>query len=237
MIGCARFEVKASTQCAMASTPVAAVTIGGTLTVSTGSMIAMSASISTLSVAILFIVPGSVISARVPTSLPVPAVVGIWASTTRRAGARFGPEISGSRLSLVTSTATSLARSMALPPPKPTTASASAAFAAATAASRFGRSGSGFTSPKSAASLRPRTSSRAALTLSATTNGRRAPVAASQGASVSTWPAPKRRMAGRCISIGDCRVSIGEPPQAIARLRAFWTSGSGSRPAASRRRV
>ena len=58
MIGCARFEVKASTQCAMASTPVAAVTIGGTETVSTGSMIAMSASISTLSVAILFIVSG-----------------------------------------------------------------------------------------------------------------------------------------------------------------------------------
>ena len=48
-------------------------------------MIAMSASISTLSVAILFIVAGSVISARVPTSLPVPAVVGICASATRRA--------------------------------------------------------------------------------------------------------------------------------------------------------
>ena len=119
MIGCARFEVKASTQCAMASTPVAAVTIGGTLTVSAGSMIAMSASISTLSVAILFIVAGSVISARVPTSLPVPAVVGICASATRRAGARFGPEMSGSRWSPVTSTATSLARSIALPPPKP----------------------------------------------------------------------------------------------------------------------
>ena len=49
-------------------------------------MIAMSASISTLSVATLFIVAGSVISARVPTSLPVPAVVGICASATRRAG-------------------------------------------------------------------------------------------------------------------------------------------------------
>ena len=178
--------MKASTQCAIASTPVAAVTIGGTLTVSAGSMIAMSASISTLSVAILFIVPGSVISARVPTSLPVPAVVGICASATRRAGARFGPEMSGSRRSLVTSTATSLARSIALPPPKPMTASAPAALAAATAASRFGRSGSGFTSPKSAASVSPRMSRRAALILSATTNGRRAPVASSQAASVST---------------------------------------------------
>ena len=80
MIGCARLEVKASTQCAMASTPVAAVTNGGTETVRAGSMIAMSASISTLSVATLFIVAGSVISARVPTSEPVPAVVGTWAS-------------------------------------------------------------------------------------------------------------------------------------------------------------
>ena len=60
-------------------------------------MIAMSASISTLSVATLFIVAGSVIRARVPTSLPVPAVVGICASATRRVGARFGPEMSGSR--------------------------------------------------------------------------------------------------------------------------------------------
>ena len=45
MIGWERFEVKASTQWAMASTPVAAVTKGGTETVSAGSMIAMSASI------------------------------------------------------------------------------------------------------------------------------------------------------------------------------------------------
>ena len=196
-------------------------------------MIAMSASISTLSVAILFIVPGSVISARVPTSLPVPAVVGIWASdhAARRRAVRAGDV--GQPLSLVTSTATSLARSMALPPPKPTTASASAAFAAATAASRFGRSGSGFTSPKSAASVRPRTSSRAALTLSATTKGRRAPVAASQGASVSTWPAPKRRMAGRCISIGDCRVSMGS---LLRRLRAFVPSGPPG-PGRGRRRA
>ena len=84
--------MKASTQCAIASTPVAAVTIGGTETVSAGSMIAMSASISTLSVAILFIVAGSVISARVPTSLPVPAVVGICASATaaRRRAVRAG---------------------------------------------------------------------------------------------------------------------------------------------------
>ena len=176
MIGCARFEVKASTQCAIASTPVAAVTIGGTLTVSAGSMIAMSASISTLSVATLFIVAGSVIRARVPTSLPVPAVVGTCASATRRGGARFGPEMSGNPTSLVTSTATSFARSIALPPPKPMTASASAALAAATAASRFGRSGSGFTSPKRAASFSPRMSRRAAFTLSATTKGRVAPI-------------------------------------------------------------
>ena len=111
--------MKASTQWAMASTPVAAVTMGGTDTVSAGSMIAMSASISTLSVAILFIVSGSVIRARVPTSLPVPAVVGIWTSSTLRFGARFGPEMSRRPLSLLTKTATSFARSMALPPPKP----------------------------------------------------------------------------------------------------------------------
>ena len=102
MIGWERLHVKASTQWAMASTPVAAVTMGGTDTVSAGSMIAMSASISTLSVAILFIVSGSVIRARVPTSLPVPAVVGIWISLTPRFGALFGPEISRRPLSLLT---------------------------------------------------------------------------------------------------------------------------------------
>jgi hypothetical protein len=205
----------------MASTPVAAVTIGGTETVRAGSTIAMSASISTLSVATLFIVAGSVTSARVPTSLPVPAVVGTWASATRRLGARFGPEISDKVLSLGASTATSFARSMALPPPKPITASAPAAFAAATAASRLGRSGSGFTSPKSPGSRRPRTSRRAAFTLSATTKGRSAPAASSQAASVPTWPTPKRTTAGRCISIGCCSVSMGVAPQATARRRAF----------------
>ncbi len=237
MIGWERFEVKASTQWAMASTPVAAVTKGGTETVSAGSMIAMSASISTLSVAILFIVAGSVISARVPTSLPVPAVVGIWARTTRRAGARFGPEMSGRRLSLVTRTATSLARSMALPPPKPMTASASAALAAATAASRLGRSGSGFTSPKRAGSRRPRMSRRAALTLSATTNGRRgAGRLEPRGEGVDLTGAEADDRAGAASRSGSAGWSW-RSPQARASRRAFWTSGSGSRPAASRRRV
>src|SRR5918993_453844 len=123
MIGWERLLVKASTQWAIASTPVAAVTMGGTDTVSAGSMMAMSASISTLSVAILFMVSGSVIRARVPTSLPVPAVVGIWISLTLRLGALFGPETSRKLLSLVTRTATSFAKSMALPPPKPMIAS------------------------------------------------------------------------------------------------------------------
>ena len=237
MIGCARFEVKASTQCAMASTPVAAVTIGGTETVSAGSMIAMSASISTLSVAILFIV------VRVGDEC---AGADLAAGTGRRRNLHqrdaalrraVRPRDFRQRSSLATSTATSLARSMALPPPKPITASASAAFAAATAASRFGKSGSGFTSPKSSTSSRPRTSRRAAFTLSATTKGRRTPAASSQGARVSTWPAPKRTIPGRCISIGAFKGQHRVSPQATASRRAFWTSGSGSRPAASRRRV
>jgi len=42
---------------------------------------------------------------------------------------------------------------------------------------------------------------------------------------------------GRRISIKSCRIDILLLHQATASRRAFWTSGSGSRPAASRRRV
>ncbi len=109
-----------------------------------------------------------------------------------------------------TSTATSLARSIALPPPKPITASASAALAAATAASRFGRSGSGFTSPKSAASVEPEDVEAGGVHLVGDdegTAGRRSPRARRRGSR------PGRRRSGRSRDAasrsGCCRVSIG----------------------------
>jgi hypothetical protein len=90
---------------------------------------------------------GSVTSARVPASLPVPEVVGICISATLRPITFSAPTMSAKAASPVQSTATSLARSIALPPPKPTMRSGALSRAIATAFSRLGRSGSGFTSP------------------------------------------------------------------------------------------
>ena len=157
----------------------------------------------------MFIVAGSVISARVPTSLPVPAVVGIWASATRRAGARFGPEMSAQALVAGDEDGDELGE---------VHGAAAAEADDRVGVGRLGRGdgglevrqvGLGLDVAEERGVARPRMSRRAALTLSATTKGRRAPVAASQAARVSTWPAPKRTIGGRCISIGFCRVGMG----------------------------
>lgn len=205
----------------MASTPVAAVTAGGTLSVSAGSTIAMSASISALSVAILARLAGSVTRARVPTSEPVPAVVGTCTRPTRRAGARPGPEMSESARPVPTSTATSLARSMAEPPPNPTIRSAPSA--AATAACRLAVSGSGTTVPKQPTDPSPSRSSRCAFTASAMTKGARKPRAATHSGRRARLPSPKCTAAGRRRVIGRVRSS------AIAALRVC-SFRSGSRP-------
>ena len=76
-----------------------------------------------LCTASLFRVAGSVTSARVPASLPVPEVVGTCTSAQPRPFTRSAPTTSATVWPLPGRTAASLARSMALPPPKPTTTS------------------------------------------------------------------------------------------------------------------
>ena len=142
-------------------------------------------------------------SARVPISLPVPAVVDIWASAIVRP-VIFSRPIISLRLCLPdTSIETSLAISIALPPPKPMIKSGSCALAAAIAASRFGISGSGTTFPKIDRLCRgPKTERRSALKASATTNGRRYPRAFTQSARSAMVPEPKRMTGGLSSSIG-----------------------------------
>src|SRR3954454_17814974 len=67
----------------MASMPVSAVICAGTERINSGSTMARSASMKRLCTAILLRVAGSVTSARVPTSLPVPAVVAIGCEAAR----------------------------------------------------------------------------------------------------------------------------------------------------------
>src|SRR4051794_13683845 len=212
MRGCALRLVKASTQCARASTPVAAATGGGTVRVRSGSTTARSASMCRLCTASLFCVAGSVTSARVPASLPVPDVVGTWISATRRPFTFSEPTTSWMVCSLPGRTATSLAKSIALPPPKPTTRSGCRRSASATAWSKLGISGSGFTSPKTVTSPgRPRTSTRAALKASATTRTRRMRFSFAQRPTVATAPGPNSIASGRTISIGESSVFIDDP--------------------------
>ena len=99
-------------------------TRGGTVSVRSGSTTARSASMWRLCTASLFCVAGSVTSARVPASLPVPEVVGTCTSAHAAARHLLRPDDVVEGLPAAgQSTATSLARSMALPPPKPTTRS------------------------------------------------------------------------------------------------------------------
>ena len=135
---------------------------------------------------------------------PVPDVVGTWTSATCRPLTFSAPTTSWIACPLPGSTATSLARSIALPPPKPTTRSGSHRSAAASAASRVGMSGSKLTSPKTVTSPgRSSSSTRAALNGSATTSGRRSPLAAAKRATAATVPEPNSMASGRTISIGS----------------------------------
>ena len=159
-----------------------------------------------LCTASLFCVAGSVTSARVPPSLPVPAVVGTCTSATDRPATSSGPTTSASVCALPASTATSFARSMALPPPKPITTSGQACEAAANAASSVATSGSNATSPNTLTSpVRPSTSTREALNGSAITSARRPPT---KRPTAATVPDPNSRACGRVISIGSSRVGV-----------------------------
>ena len=167
----------------MASTPVAAVTSRGTVIVRSGSTTARSASMWRLCTASLFWVAGSVTSARVPPSLPVPAVVGTCTRRAVRPCTFSGPTTSWMLCPLPGSTAASLARSMALPPPKPITRSGLQSAATASSASRFGMSGSGRTVPNTVGVPgRSSRSTRPALKASATTRIRWQPWARAIGA-------------------------------------------------------
>ena len=132
----------------MASTPVAAVIAGGTVQVSSGSSTAMSARISGLSTAILALLAELVISARIPASDPVPAVVGTWARRESFRATLSGPTTSGRVCAPSHSTATSFATSITDPPPSPITRSGHRSRATASAASSAMSSGSGGTSVK-----------------------------------------------------------------------------------------
>ena len=203
MIGWARFEVKASTQWAMASTPVAAVTIGGTETVRAGSMIAMSASICDA-------LGRDLVHRRRVGDQRAGADLAAGAGRRRDLDQRDAALRRAVRARRCRAGACrsrrgrrrawrdpwrcrrrSRSRRRHRPPsPRRRRPRGSAGRARASPRRRARRS------------RRPRMSRRAAFTLSATTKGRRTPVASSQAARVSTWPAPKRTIAGRCISIG-----------------------------------
>jgi hypothetical protein len=138
-------QQNASTQCVSASKPVAAVTLGGMLSVSSGSRIATLGNSKGEKNTVFLPVSRSVATALRPTSLPVPAVVGnaiiggsgpvIFALPLRASS------YSASGPVCVAHSRTSLPMSSALPPPSATTRSALAstnALVAAAASSSVG---------------------------------------------------------------------------------------------------
>ena len=137
----------ASIACTIASTPVAAVTDGGSPTVSSASNTARSGN-SVLETMPAFVVSPVVIIEIGVTSDPVPAVVGIWIKGSLGLVIWSTPYISVIGVSLPESAATNFATSIELPPPTPITPSMFCCFAYSTAPKTTCSGGSAFISEK-----------------------------------------------------------------------------------------
>ena len=183
--------------------PVAAVNLGGSPSVSSGSRIAVRGIIRGWKMIFLVWVTSSVITPARPTSLPVPAVVGMattGAIPSPRARVHQSPTSSKSHKgrSWPAMKATTLPQSNALPPPSATTPSWPPAANARTPASTLPATGFGRTSVNRPPSRPParRISSRAGVTGraaspgSVTTSGRAMPACSQARAALARLPAP-----------------------------------------------
>ena len=157
----------------------------------------------------LVCVASSVITPARPTSLPVPAVVGIamiGAIASARARCHQSPTSSKSQSGRLwpAMNAITLPQSRALPPPRATTPSWLAAWNARTPASTLAATGLERTSVNSPGSWPParRISSSASVTGSSaspgsvTTSGRRSPACSQARAALARLPAPKTTVVG-----------------------------------------
>ena len=131
----------------MASMPVAAVTCGGSPTVSSGSSSATSGSSCAATTAALVVAPVVMMDMGV-TSDPVPAVVGIWTSGSLAPVRLPIPYASASGWEELHKPAISFATSIELPPPRPITVPTFSARARASAFNTMSSGGSARTSWK-----------------------------------------------------------------------------------------
>ena len=114
-------DVNDSMQWVSASAPVAAVSLGGRPTVSSGSRMASLASSAGWKKTALW--PSTTMTELRPTSLPVPAVVGTVTQGASGRGLGGGLNRRSETSGQLTRTRTSLPTSSALPPPSATTES------------------------------------------------------------------------------------------------------------------